>query len=237
MRQFQQFQQFQELMRQQQEQGFPQGTPPPPGSLQPWGQLPKRPLWQRFLRSKLFRRLVLLLIVIIGLYAAYQNFFGSSNDDQPAHVTGGRGTAGTVVFATNPYEAVRQVYHWIAQNHGNKDTDEVCLLFTDQARDKFATDLGYSDCQTAVHGLSAKVTDPNAYAESMPGGTPTEPPDIVRISSCQDAIDGRIHGGPALGVFTVQRIAGSKDDQWRIVGHENEPQTCTAAPSTTPTTR
>jgi hypothetical protein len=48
----------------------------------------------------------------------------------------------------------------------------------------------------------------------------------VRISSCEDTIQGGIQGGPPFGAFTVEKIPGSTDGQWIIAGHENE--TCEA---------
>jgi len=53
--------------------------------------------------------------------------------------------------------------------------------------------------------------------------------DEIRISSCADSRDGIIEGGPALGAFTVEKLAGSRSGQWQIVDHENEPPCATTS--------
>jgi hypothetical protein len=128
---------------------------------------------------------------------------------------------------------VRKLYDYPAQNRdGVKDTNLVCLRFTDEARAQFAENMGYENCDEAIRALSEEVTDPNAYAESMPSASAEDiTATTVRISSCDDSYSG-IQGGPPLGLFTVSQIEGSKDGQWIISGHQNE--TCT--PSSTPPT-
>ncbi len=236
MRQFQEFQQFQALMRKQAEQGFPQSdTPPPPGFLQPWGPPPKKQSApKRFLKAavgKILTGVVVLLVLVAAGYFAIDYFFGENHDQLPASQTGGGKTTDNLILDTNPYEAVRKIYHHIA-NGENGVPEQVCLRFQDRGR-KFAADMGYGDCTDAVRGLAAKVTDSNAYAESMPSyRSDSAPTDQIRISSCEDNVAGGIEGGPALGAFTVTKIKGSKNGQWIITDHENEP-TCVAT-STTP---
>lgn len=237
-RQFQEFQHFQELMRQQAEQGFePPTTPPPPGFLQPWGPPPKQPSAPvRFLKAlagKIVTAVIVVALLALGGYFAIDYFFGQDNEDQSADKTGGGGTDTNIVFDRNPYEMVRKVYDYTAQNRdGVKDTNLVCLRFTEEARAQFAENMGYADCDAAIRALSEEVTDPNAYAESMPSATADEITETtVRISSCDDSYDG-IQGGPSLGAFTVSQIEGSKDGQWIISGHRTE--TCT--PGSTPPT-
>ncbi len=129
------------------------------------------------------------------------------------------------MFATNPYEAVRQIYDYIAQDG---DHDLVCLRFKDRGQ-QFASNMGYPDCEQAVRGLAGQVTDRNAYAESMPSATATPVSgDSVRISSCEDSFQHGIQGGPPLGAFTVEKIPESKGEQWIIAGHENETRQCVA---------
>jgi hypothetical protein len=233
-RQFQEFQRFQELMR---EQGVPPGTPPPPGFVPPWGQPPKESLPKRLLKataSKVITGLVVLAVLVIAGYLAVNYFFGEDTEQPPAHETGGGKTTDNLILDTNPYEAVRKVYHHIA-NGTDGVPEQVCLRFQDRGK-KFAEDMGYDNCTDAVHGLARQVTDADAYAESMPSYTTTFDPNTnneVRISSCADNIRGGIQGGPPLGVFTVKKISGSKSGQWIITDHENEPP-CTTA-STTPT--
>ncbi|MFL6123712.1 hypothetical protein [Actinophytocola sp.] len=235
-RQFQEFQRFQELMREQAARGLPPGTPPPPGFLQPWGQPPpKQSLPKRLLKaavSKVVTGLVVLAVLIAAGYFAVDYFLGEDNSDHPqAHETGGGKTKDNLILDTNPFETVRKVYHHIA-NGENGVPEQVCLRFQDRGA-KFAADMGYDNCTDAVHGLAAKVTDADAYAESMPSYKTTFDPSTaseITISSCADNLRGGIQGGPSLGVFTVKKIQGSRGGQWIIADHENEP-TCAVAPT------
>jgi hypothetical protein len=237
-RQFQEFQRFQELMREQARRGFPPpGTPPPPGFLQPWGQPPpKQSLPKRVLKaavSKVITGLVVLAVLVVAGYFAVDYFFGEDNSDHPlAHETGGGTTTDNLILPKDPHEAVRMIYHQIA--NGNGVPEQVCSIrFKDKGK-QFAADMGYDSCKAAVLGLHAQVTNRDDYAESMPSYTSTFNPsthDTIRISSCADSRGG-IKGGPALGAFTVEKLAGSRGGQWQIVDHENEPS-CTA-PSTKP---
>lgn len=237
-RQFQEFQQFQAMMREQAEKGLPQGTPPPPGFLQPWGPPPpKQSLPKRLLKAaigKIVTGLVVLLVLAAAGYFAIDYFLGEDQDQLPASQTGGGKTDDNLVLDGNPYETVRKVYHHIANGeHGAPE--QVCLRFEDRGA-KFARDLGYSTCREAVTDLAEQVTDSNAYAESMPSYTTKKfPESSIRISSCADNVRGGIQGGPALGAFTVEKIPGSKgpNGQWRITDHENEPP-CSSSPSTAP---
>ena len=239
-RQFQEFQQFQELMRKAADDGLqPPATPPPPGFLQPWGPPPKQPSAPvRFLKAlagKIVTGIIVVLLLVVGGYLAIDYFFGADEEQGPASETGGRGPQGNRIYSTNPYEAVRQIYDYIAQNRdGVKDTNLVCLKFTEDAAERFAGNLGYPDCEAAVIAVSEEVTDPDAYAESMPSASQEEVTgDIIRISSCEDNIRGGIEGGPPLGVFTATKIEGSVGGQWIISGHDTEPA-CELAPTTTP---
>jgi hypothetical protein len=235
-RQFQEFQRFQELMRQQQEQGLPPGTTPAPGYL-PWGPPPPQPsLPKRLVKAaigKIITGLVVLAVLVLAGYFAIDYFFGEDHDQLPASQTGGGKTTDNLILDTNPYEAVRKIYHHIA-NGAQGVPEQVCLRFQDKGK-KFASDMGYDNCTDAVHGLAAEVTDADAFAESMPSYKTTFDPrthDEVRISSCEDNIRGGIQGGPPLGAFTVKKIKGSQSGQWIITDHATEPP-CTAG-STTP---
>lgn len=236
-RQFQEFQRFQELMRQQAEQGFQPGTPPPPGHLHRWSPPPpKESLPKRLLKAavgKVITGLVVLAILVLAGYFAIDYFFGEDHDQLPASQTGGGKTTDNLILDTNPFEAVRKIYHHIA-NGENGVPEQVCLRFQDRGK-KFAADMGYDNCTDAVRGLATKVTDADAYAESMPSYKTTFDPNThteITISSCADNVRGGIRGGPALGVFTVKKIAGSRAGQWIITDHENEPACVT--PSTGP---
>lgn len=237
-RQFQEFQRFQELMRDQAEKGFPQGTPPPPGFLQPWGQPPpKESFGKRLLKatiSKIITGLVVLAVLVIAGYLAIDYFLGEEHNQPKASEVGGGETETNVILPEDPYEAVRMIYHQIANGKGVPA--QVCLRFKDGGK-KFATDMGYDNCTEAVKGLAPQVTNANDYAESMPSYKTTFNPathNEVRISSCADNIRGGIQGGPALGVFTVEKDLDSKPGpkggkQWVIVGHENEPPCTTTS--------
>ncbi len=230
-RQFQEFQRFQQLMRDSAE----QGGPPPQGLLPPWTQPPPKPsLPKRMLKAavgKIITGLVVLAILVVGGYLAIDYFFGEDHDQLPASQTGGGKTTDNLILDTNPYETVRKVYHHIA-NGTSGVPEQVCLRFQDKGK-QFAADMGYDNCTDAVHGLAAKVTDADAYAESMPSYKTNFDPSTaseIRISSCDDNIRGGIQGGPPLGVFTVKKIQGSRAGQWIITGHENEPA-CTPPPT------
>jgi hypothetical protein len=231
-RQFQQFQQFQELMRQQQENGLQQGTPPPPGQLQPWGppaQPPKRPLWQRALRKiggKLVSlALMVLLMIAAGLFAI-DYFFGPEEVKAPAHERNEGTFEETQFLAKDPYAAVRRVYSDIAYGDG----PHACIRFDlDRGIDqRFAENMGGSNCEDAVQQLYKEVTDGNEYRNSIRPET-YEPltENVMRISSCEFGVSG----GPALGVFTVTKV---KDDQWLITDHQAE-DPCTSASTAPPT--
>jgi hypothetical protein len=232
-RQFQEFQRFQELMRKAADEGMPPGNPPP-GLLQPWGQPPpKQSLPKRVLKaavSKIITGLVVLAVLAAGAYFAIDHFLGEDHDQPPAHETGGGKATTNLILPTDPYEAVRMIYHQIA--NGDGVPEQVCSLRFDDNGKQFATDMGYATCEEAVRGLHAQVTSRDAYAESMPSYKTTFNPknhDTIRISSCTDSRDGRIEGGPALGVFTVKKLAGSKSGQWQITDHANEPSCVTTS--------
>jgi hypothetical protein len=237
-RQFQEFQQFQELMRQQEQQGLPPGTPP--GAAPP----PKGSLAKRLIRSavsKIVTGLVVLAVLVMAGWWAIDHFFGPDLNQKTASETGGEKAKGNLIYDTDPYEAVRKVYAHIANGriaNAKGAVGLVCPRFKDGG-EKFAADMGYESCDEAVKGLASQVISRNDYAESMPSAKPGFVPaneTEVRISSCADSKDG-IKGGPPLGVFTVEKDPDSEEDaaghkQWIITDHATEP-TCTSG-STTP---
>lgn len=238
-RQFQQFQQFQELMRQQQEQGFPQGTPPAPGALQPWGQPPKRPpFWKRILRTVAGKLATLALIALLLVFAYYwlvDKLPGSGPPEQaPAHEIGGGKAKTNLIFETDPRNAVQKIYNDVAQ--GN--TTGACGRFTDEARAEFTdhfSELGTS-CEEIVGELSAQVR-PGMKGEyespHFPSWVNTNPTsDTVPVSSC--ALE--VTGGPRLGLLTVSKIQNSVGGQWIVTRHDDEPADCSGVASTPPTT-
>jgi hypothetical protein len=243
LRQFQQFQQFQDYLKfseAQREGGgelvsqpsaphqnwLPQPSGGPRGELVPAGS-PRRkaPTWLKRLGGKILGWIVALVIIGIALYWGYHKLFPSSADDnRPAAETGGGTYHTNHVFSKQPYEAVRIVYQKIGQGL----VDDACGRFDEATQQKFATDLGFGDCKLAVEGLAPQVNSKNAYAESMPSSISEPiPGNTFTISSCRFGI----HGGPALGAFTVTKVDGG---QWLITGHANEPNPC-PSPSPSPT--
>lgn len=231
---FQQFQQFQELLRQQKERGFPQGEPPPPGFLQPWGPPPpKQNPVKRALGAVVGKIVTAVIVVLLLIGAGYFaiDYFGGG---PPARTGGssGRGnqTEDRLLFEKNPRSAVRRVYENIAMG----DRRGTCDRFTPDARAQFTdafASLGDS-CESVVDGLKAQVVEgmKNEYANPWippSAGTPTG--ETATISSC--AID--VTGGPRLGLFTLGVIEGSLEGQWIVTGYERE--TCSNVPSVPPT--
>jgi hypothetical protein len=252
LRQFQQFQQFQDYLKfsEAQRQGggelvskppaphqnwLPQPSGGPRGELVPAGS-PRRkaPTWLKRLGGKILGWIIALVIVGIALNWGYHKLFPSSADDnRPAAETGGGTYHTNKILSRNPYQAVRAVYDGIGKNDPNRQlmAGKSCGPMREDIQQKFAVDLGYTDCAQAAYGLAAQVTNLNAYIESIPsyvsapyGGTE------VTVYSCQFGI----RGGPSLGTFTVSEV---ENGQWLITGHSADPATCpalTPTPSPTP---
>jgi hypothetical protein len=237
-REFQEFQQFRELMRQQRDQGFPQGTPPPPGSLQPWGppQKPRDPLWRRALRpiaSKVISLAVMVALLAAGAFWLLQKLPGSGPPERTGgepHVAGGKKAETNLIYETDPRNAVQKIYDDIAQD----DAESACGRFTEEARTEFAdnfANLGAS-CEQVVGALTAQVVagQKSEYANPhFPSSVNTNPTsDTVQVSSC--ALD--VTGGPRLGMLTVSKIDRSVGGQWIVTRHDDEPADCSGTPGT-----
>ncbi|MEV6641942.1 hypothetical protein [Amycolatopsis sp. NPDC051371] len=242
--QFRQFQQFQDYLKFTQSQqgnhpapspdaGVVQAVPPqqggqppaiPPGYQLVPAERRRAPKWLSWLGKKVIAWV--LAIVILGVAGTwlYNHFFPNDAGKSSAQLAqeGGGKYQTNHILSTSPYEAVREVYDAVAQNL----VPQACGRMDEPVQQKFAQDLGYADCQVAVHELNRKVTSKNDYAESMPSYVSEPlPGDRFTISSCRFGIKG----GPALGAFTVQKVEKS---QWLIVAHTNEPTPCPAAPPT-----
>ncbi|WP_442876169.1 hypothetical protein [Amycolatopsis sp. NBC_01480] len=210
----------------------PPVPPGPPGALAPYEQ-PRRPRrgaprWLKRLGGKVLGWLIVILLIAIAATWAYRHFFPSDEGKSSAQIAAeGGGTYHTNhIYSTNPYEAVRFVYHNIAQGL----VDDACGRFREDVQTKFAKDVGQPDCRVAVQALHKQVTNMNDYAESLPSYVSGPPPaDVTTIDSC----DYAVVGGPALGVFQVTKV---DKGQWLITGHSPGPEKCSPSqPSTTPT--
>lgn len=235
-RQFQQFQQFQELMRQQAEQGFPPGQPPPPNFLQPWGPPPpKRGPLQRVAKAvaaRLATAVIVALLLVGAGFLAIDYFFGNPPVQPPASQIGGGKQKTTLLFEENPRAAVQRIYDDIAQG----DPENACGRFDDSARAEFTDHFGSfgADCEEIVTALNAQVVpgQKDEYANPSRMTTVSRAPagDSVTVSSCALGV----RGGPELGRLTVTRDRSSQGgNQWIVTGHDEE--ICTAEPSAPPT--
>lgn len=236
-RQFQEFKRFQELMRQQRDQGFPQGEPPPPGSLQPWGPPPppKRGPVKRALTAfagKVVTAVVVVLLLVVAGYLLLDHFLGGPPNQPPASQIGGGKQKTTLLFEETPRAAVQKVYDDVAQG----DPENACGRFTEQARAQFTDHFGAygASCEEVVEGLNAEVVpgEKSEYANPADLTSVTRDPtlDEVTVSSCTLGV----RGGPLLGALTVSRDPGSQGgNQWIVTAHERE--TCSTVPAPAPT--
>ncbi|RSM50147.1 hypothetical protein DMA12_02545 [Amycolatopsis balhimycina DSM 5908] len=258
--QFRQFQQFQDYLRfTQAQQGnqpasapdagvvqapAPQqgGQPPmiPPGYQLVPAERRRAPKWVTWLGKKVIAWVLAIVILAIAGTWLYNHFFPNDSGKTSAQLAqeGGGKYHTNHVFSTNPYEAVRMVYHNVAQGR----VDDACGRFQNEGqRDiqtQFAQDIAQTfrqnaaqtDCKKAVEFLATQVTNKNDYAESLPSSVSEPlPGDTVTIDSCTFAVKG----GPALGVFTVSKV---EKGQWLITGHAIGPAKCSGVPATaTPT--
>jgi hypothetical protein len=259
--QFRQFQQFQDYLRFTQSQQGNQPAPAPdagvvqappsqpapqqgaqPPMIPPGYELVpterrRAPRWLSWLGKKVIAWV--LAIVILGLAGTwlYNHFFPNDAGKTSAQLAqeGGGKYHTNHVFSTNPYEAVRFVYHNIAQgrvadacgrfqNEGQRD---IQTQFAQDIAQTFRQNTAQTDCKKAVEFLATQVTNKNDYAESLPSSVSDPlPGDTVTIDSCTFAISG----GPALGVFTVSKV---EKGQWLITGHAIGPAKCSGVPTTT----
>lgn len=180
--------------------------------------------WSKWLLRKLISALLLVLVLLLAGWLAWQYFF-ENKDSERSGTEGGGGTYRTnKILSTSPYEAVRSVYDAVAQKDPRTKEPlvaQACGRFDEPIQTKFAQNMGFSDCRAAVIALHQRVTHANRYAESMPSSrsVPVEG-DVLTISSCRDNIVGGIRNGPSLGVFIVRKV---EKGQWLIVDHTTEP--------------
>lgn len=155
--------------------------------------------------------------------------------EDPAVVAGqgSQSHKATNLHASDPYEAVRRVYEDVAAGNGAT----ACLHFDERAREQFSKNLGYPACEEAAIALSGKVTDVNAYAESLPSTAPDDAAwaavekvprgGTLSVDSCKAAANsGGVTGGPVLGTFVVTRLEDAAGEQWLITDHKPGPTKC-----------
>ncbi|WP_326956096.1 hypothetical protein [Amycolatopsis sp. NBC_01286] len=264
-RQFQQFQDYLRFTQTQQgnqpapqpgagqvqaPQGYPAtqysggGQPPlPPGPSHELVPAERRrrpaPKWLTWLGKKIIAWVLAFVVLVVAGTWLYNHYFPSDAGKSSAELAQeGGGTYHTNhIYSTNPYEAVRFVYHNIAQGRvddacgrfQNEGQHDIQTQFAQDIAQTFRQNAAQTDCKKAVEFLSSQVTNKNDYAESLPSYISEPlPGNTVTIDSC--TFD--IKAGPALGVFTVTKV---EKDQWLITGHAIGPAKCSGVP-TTPTT-
>lgn len=230
LRQFREFQEFQRFLEHKRE----HGDELVPAESKENGQRRRPPAWLTAFGGKLLTAALVLIAVAAGAAWAINHYLGGSSEPSTEELAeqGGKKATATKLYASDPYEAVRDVYDAIAQTNpdtGKPEVGMVCLRFDVTTRARFASDLGYGSCRQAAIALNEQVTHVTNYAESMPSWS-AKPPraETVRIDSCTDSVDGTITGGPALGTFIVTKIPDAMGEQWLITGHEPGPRHCPA---------
>jgi hypothetical protein len=221
------------------------GQPPlPPGPSREVVPAERRrrpaPKWLTWLGKKVLAWVLAFVVLAVAGTWLYNHFFPSDAGKSSAQLAQeGGGTYHTNhIYSTNPYEAVRFVYHNIAQGRvddacgrfQNEGQHDIQTQFAQDIAQTFRQNAAQTDCKKAVEFLSSQVTNKNDYAESLPSYVSEPlPGNTVTIDSC--TFD--IKAGPALGVFTVTKV---EKDQWLITGHAIGPAKCSGVPTTaTPT--
>jgi hypothetical protein len=227
LRQFTQFQQFQEFVQHQQsiQRGSTSSSANKGDANQQDQQSNSKvivPRWLKKLGAKIISLVLLLIVLVIAGKIAYNHFFPSSGSSTAEFVAGGGGSYHTNdLLPHDPYGAAQAVYELIAKDSGPR----ACYSFDEPARQKFATDLGFSHCEEAVIALHAQVTNLNDYADSLPRYRNYEPPgSTLTVYSCSFGV----RGGPSLGAFTVTKV---EKGQWLITGHAADPNPCPPEPT------
>ncbi|MET0235582.1 MAG: hypothetical protein ABW224_13135 [Kibdelosporangium sp.] len=225
-RQFEQFQQYQQFLKFQEMQGQL-----PPGTTSPTPQAPKgKPWWRKILGSKLFYRLLGLVVVIAAVAwgcTFVRETLNPATKDDGLGVAGGSGPGGEEqrLNSENPNAAIAAVYNYVSAGDKN-----ACRLFEPIAAKKFADDFGASDCEAAVRRLAGTVDRAPEVKPLTWSGVQT-----LTVSSCAKLKPKP--GARLLGEFTFTKHSNG----WLVSGHESEPDPCpapttTTVPTTIPTT-
>jgi hypothetical protein len=185
----------------------------------------RRPAWQRFVRTKAFRKLIYVLIIVLVLVWGYNHYFGATEDNDPQGAAGPGSVQEPGRLSPSPQQAVIALYKLVAQGGA---TEACTLVFDHQGGMAFAQDYGEQTCEAAIAKVAAQVTveGRNTYA------APKITDDALVVTGSSAVLDScklNVRGGPALG----RLLLSGNDAGWVISGHEA--QTC-PAPSTGETT-
>ncbi|MBE1467120.1 hypothetical protein [Kibdelosporangium phytohabitans] len=209
-RQFEQFQQFQQFMKFQESQGQLTPAAPPPR---------KKPTWQKVLFSKAFRKLVLYALVVIGLFWAYNHYFGPEPDDNT--VQGGAGP-GSVRDPGREPGRPNEVMDTLYRSISLGQPKIACYLFTKEAEAAFASNFEAPDCTAAVAKLQPQVSALTGVPRIDTSGKK-----LIEVDSCTLRVKP---GTTSLGTFTFTPFGSA----WIISGHQ--PKDCATTSTTSPPT-
>ncbi|WP_263249880.1 hypothetical protein [Saccharopolyspora rosea] len=196
---FQEFQRFREWQRTQAEGG---ADPRPPRTA---ATRTKKPWWKHLLgilRFKLVRRLLYLLLFIILLpylvNYAVRDVLGTGGSGGGDGTGGGAPPGSTTQLQTDPQDAVRSVYTYLASTPAI-----ACEMFDESGKAAFALAYGAPDCATAARKIHDQVT-------SQSYRTPEFPEDAIETTATEAVAHGcriKSAGGPPLGSFKLKRQA------------------------------
>ncbi len=209
LRQFEEFQRFQEFQRYQQATGqAPQAPEPPKQQGKRW--------WLIALGSRIFWRVLFLVLFVGSVMWAYNHFFGVDDPGDIAQDSGGVTGAAQGLSAPAGLQGTVGMFY---KHVSFADTTRACTLFLrDDTRQKFANGFGASDCADAVKTLKTQVTSVDKYQQIMfpPDMLKTPTTTKVTIDSCALTVEG----GPRLGTFVVEKVGAG----WVIT--DWSPSTC-----------
>ncbi|MFD0918492.1 hypothetical protein ACFQ16_01945 [Saccharopolyspora rosea] len=190
---FEEFQRFREWQRSQAGDASPRPTATRTGK--PW--------WKHLLgilRFKLVRRLLYLLLFLLLLpylvNYAVRDVLGTGGSGGGDGTGGGAPPGSTTQLQTDPQDAVRSVYTYLAST-----PDVACEMFDESGKAAFALAYGAPDCATAARRIHDQVT-------SQSYRTPEFPEDAIESTATEAVVHGcriRAAGGPPLGSFKLER--------------------------------
>lgn len=214
-RQYQQFLQFQKFREWQESQGGDVAVRPPSSP----AEAPEKPWWKKalgLLRSKLVRRLVYLLVVLLLLNWAYDHYFGSGDSGSDSSGSGQPPVRPVPQKAPTPEDALYDLHNLLRGD----DPAQACGLFDAAGQNGFAVGHQAPDCATAARQVHDQITDGSAYANPKPG------PDAVVVNGPEAVVHGcrvQVRGGPQLGSLKLTR---QPDGGWAISGYAFQSSTC-----------